>query len=126
MELRRKLSGQDGGEGLDGRMLGWRGCRFGWLHRLRLAALVRMAAQAWMWEAWMREAAASAGARAGRGAGYVGPSVRARRRLVWLGASRLTRSAGREAHLLSASRSGATDGVARFHRHCNDVTENCI
>jgi hypothetical protein len=59
VELRRK-SGQDGGEGLDGRMLGWRGCRFGWLHRLRLAALVRMAAQAWMWEAWMREAAASA------------------------------------------------------------------
>jgi len=61
--LRRK-SGQDGGEGLDGRMLGWRGCRFGWLHRLRLAALVRMAAQAWMWEAWMREA----GGRLGRGA----------------------------------------------------------
>jgi hypothetical protein len=48
-----------------------------------------MAAQAWMWEAWMREAAACAlGRGTGRGAGYVGPSVRARRRLVWLGARR--------------------------------------
>ena len=86
MELRRK-SGQDGGEGLDGRMLGWRGCRLGWLHRLRLAALVRMAAQAWMWEAWMREAAASERRRL---CGTLG--TRARRRLVWLGASRLTRA----------------------------------
>jgi hypothetical protein len=34
---------------------------------LRLAAQVRMAAQAWMWEAWMREAQ------------VMGPSVR-----VWL------------------------------------------
>ena len=82
MELRRKLSGQDGGEGLDGRMLGWRGCRFGWLHRLRLAALVRMAAQAWMWEAWMREAAASAGAQVRMAAQVMGISVRARRRFV--------------------------------------------
>ena len=53
---------------------------------MRLAAQVRMAAQAWMWEAWMREAAASAGARGE--AQVMGPSVRARRRLVWLGARR--------------------------------------
>ena len=78
---------------MDGRMLGWRGCRFGWLHRLRLAALVRMAAQAWMWEAWMREAAASAGPRGG--AQVMGPLVRARRRLVWLGARRGDGQGGR-------------------------------
>jgi hypothetical protein len=45
-----------------------------------MAAQVRMAAQAWMWEAWMREAAASAGARGE--AQVMGPSVRARRSLV--------------------------------------------
>ena len=49
--------------------------------------LVRMAAQAWMWEAWMREAAASERRRL---CGTLG--TRARRRLVWLGASRLTRA----------------------------------
>ena len=41
---------------------------------MRLAAQVRMAAQAWMWEAWMREAQ------------VMGPSVR-----VWLTVSLLKR-----------------------------------
>jgi hypothetical protein len=60
---------------------------------LRLAAQVRMAAQAWMWEAWMREADASAGARGE--AQVMGPLVRARRRLVWLGARRGDGQGGR-------------------------------
>ena len=82
--------------------LGWAGRRrrLGWAHarmaglQVRMAAqveaggtLVRMAAQAWMWEAWMREAAASERRRL---CGTLG--TRARRRLVWLGASRLTRA----------------------------------
>ena len=44
---------------------------------MRLAAQVRMAAQAWMWEAWMREAQVR-----------MGPSVR-----VWLTLSLLKRCA---------------------------------
>jgi hypothetical protein len=73
--------------------------------------LVRMAAQAWMWEAWMREAAASERRRL---CGTLG--TRARRRLVWLGASRLTRAleGGRRTCSLRAVSVATNCMIARF------------
>jgi hypothetical protein len=58
----------------------------------------------------MREAAASAGARGE--AQVMGPSVRARRRLVWLGAKRGGGQGGRRT--CSQRAVALADGVARF------------
>ena len=80
---------------------------------MRLAAQVRMAAQAWMWEAWMREAAASAQGHGERRrlCGSLGTGEAQ----VSLARGKERGRPGREAHLLSASRRGASLLLTESH-----------